>query len=1613
LNTECRKLFASNRQGSEHRSARSCASALACAWIVRLIVLASVSLGASSTAVRAQTTLGTVTYQDWTGASAPEQNLRFSHLDSGASIPSGLKYTANRVLSAAGVEVPWQAMSNGDLMVRTSVPASLMPLSSASLTRAGNALYTVNASACAFSTNSAVKVVPFSTGSLPAPLSSGTVYFIQGCSVNGGLTNYYLSNSYNGPQIALTTSGSSGGFYLEYVPFAVSGSTFTSAGHGYHSGDTVEFTATDSGTLPDGLNPNTLYFVCNATTDTFQVSSTSNCQSIVIVTSSGTALPAIISTKVWTLQSGTETTVHQTNGPQAVVRGSNWEITNELTGIRIPSQQSESAGSYKLAPIQGLQLADGSWTPMVGNMQYDASGAHGDTFSTAGSTTPVGYSVIFTEQGLLEISLQASLSISRARQWSPTFTPTYNAATGTFSGHFTGMMYALYVTSSTIAGLSPGMVVYAVNGVNSTSFQVSASPATYSYGQFAGTPMALGSSGSATFEGLYQEPDTGNPPKGFYTLTATLDANSKAVQILEDHNVYNYTYNLNIRPNLVADTARFRTTALNPLNTGFTCGYVQMPITSLSLSGNTLTIVAPNHGVTGANPQVQLGSTVGIANANNQTFTATLVDANTLAVNCPNCSGSTGSGGFLRTLNSSYLPETDETIDLLGANRNSSWQCTSTSLRPVGSQYPPNDQQQTGYYWMLYNSHGGPGSNAVGFFLGKGSQQYMGEYAAHGPGVYDTPTTSSQGFSLYANSVAPTQYFYTGEAKKPFGFWVSTNTDILPPYVMQPIGTVRSTLVGINLNKVNSYTLTFPDPPGGWPYLYLSDAGMNQLQALLTNGTSVCGSPNCLYNAIQSDGNQQPLAQMLMDNTPPRVAYNTSSLLKQTRTFANDFFNQTGNLDFFLLGYQGAYPCPRNQALANLILKSPAATPWEKARVKGFLAYCACFIWDPDFQSQDPSSSFGLANQQSQFLQEQSQLAAQIYTHPLMAALYPQAIQNIQNNLLGSISQYGSGYASWHYQGAATELGLFGWLSLVNNGSASVSQFPKIAQFGSWYLSGITPPEVRFGTKRMYISDGDGNTEPEADPGLLATLLANSSPTLASNLEYIWQSQGLSSSTISSFFAPSLLADNFAIAPVDPQLTSEHIAGYHSMLRSGWDTPYENAVDFLYGGYYSAQGHAHQDTGRVATYLLGAPVSIDWNPNLYYPEVSGRFQHSTVCLDSELSPNTWNQDNPPLTACTSGWTSTFAPDVTNLIETSTFTGSSSAAASWTKPIDGTTFQRSVTLLNYDPGFAVVHVYDMFTGAQAGGAKTLTWNLMAANGPVATPAGSYTPTVRQNLGNNGVMPSNGPVDSLTGNGLQQFAFTGAPWANHVTDGVDFDLYTRNADQDQFLIGNWCHNQYQNNCLLESQDILRLHGSGNFDTWIIARPKGTPDPSVSIQSCGIQVALTGTLCFDQTYSRYDDGKGTQTLATYDASSHLAFGMTISGAPAECVLKATSVACTVQAWSPGVATITLPAGFYPQQPTTYDKSGNVIAYSENGLQTQLLFGKTAQALRQISLTAPQSGSYSRLKFAPAVDSTTSYLTRVPAGAIVSVQAPTGTYQAQWVTDSAQSQIFNVVVR
>src|SRR5205823_1605914 len=144
----------------------------------------------------------------------------------------------------------------------------------------------------------------------------------------------------------------------------------------------------------------------------------------------------------------------------------------------------------------------------------------------------------------------------------------------------------------------------------------------------------------------------------------------------------------------------------------------------------------------------------------------------------------------------------------------------------------------------------------------------------------------------------------------------------------------------------------------------------------------------------------------------------------------------------------------------------------------------------------------------------------------------------------------------------------------------------------------------------------------------------------------------------------------------------------------------------------------------------------------------------------------------------------------------------------------------------------IWVKDTFAGPQAAVSKLLTWNLMADQTlPVQAPGGSYSPTIVPipdvaTQGYQTALPSNGPVRSLQ-TGINRFQFIGQTWPAHPAQGINWELDLTPDGAQQFLIGNWGHNeqsgaeasQFQianGRPFDERQHILRIQGTGAFTT-----------------------------------------------------------------------------------------------------------------------------------------------------------------------------------------------------
>ena len=416
---------------------------------------------------------------------------------------------------------------------------------------------------------------------------------------------------------------------------------------------------------------------------------------------------------------------------------------------------------------------------------------------------------------------------------------------------------------------------------------------------------------------------------------------------------------------------------------------------------------------------------------------------------------------------------------------------------------------------------------------------------------------------------------------------------------------------------------------------------------------------------------------------------------------------------------------------------------------------------------------------------------------------------------------------------------------------------------------------------------------------------------------------------------------NFFIPAIAPALGSINVPGYHSSERHSFGTPYETALWFINGGFYSAGGHRHFDDGQISIYADSAPLAIDWNANLYNPSTPGRFMHDSVVFDNELG-HAWSADSPSVTDV-----ETLFGSPTNT-EFGAFQNSTTSTATFTAA-DGTVWTRTARTMAFNPKYPIVYVYDSFAGPSTAEGKTITWNLMAT-GAVSTPSGSVTPPARFSAGCQGIpgqLPSSGALSALPG-GLQEFSFTGVNWPKHATGGINWDLYTvPSSASAQFTLGNWGHGCHANRemgefqtangaAFSEVQDILRIHDTKPFTTVILPyRKTEAPTRTVTQQACGIQIAQTGeTSCFNNSAATYTNGS-TSILTVYDSSTQAAFGMTLSGGPQAVTVQTGQIVWTISGAEAGTRSLNLPGTWVPNASVT--KNGSVYTYNyAGGLQT-----------------------------------------------------------------------------
>jgi hypothetical protein len=356
------------------------------------------------------------------------------------------------------------------------------------------------------------------------------------------------------------------------------------------------------------------------------------------------------------------------------------------------------------------------------------------------------------------------------------------------------------------------------------------------------------------------------------------------------------------------------------------------------------------------------------------------------------------------------------------------------------------------------------------------------------------------------------------------------------------------------------------------------------------------------------------------------------------------------------------------------------------------------------------------------------------------------------------------------------------------------------------------------------------------------------------------------------------------------------------VLRAGWGTPNETALWLLDGDFY--QDHRHYDQGAIALYALGVPLSLNWG-SLYQPHTGGAFLHSVVLPESQTG-HPWDQSDVPLEAG-SFWRSS-TPESFLAFRTV------SRASARFQAADGTTWVRTLWLFHPEAERPIILIQDHLSGAGADAARVFSLNLMA-QGDVATPAGKVTPPLP-----GGQLPSAGTVFPLKA-GVNRLGFTGQL-------GVDWDLYTLAATDQQAHVGNWGHNWHPEQEksefarslqreFEERQHILRVRGTGPLQVLLLPYPRGKARATeVKQQGDQLVIAAGKTVTILGPTSYAFNGPNHKVLASFRTGRAESGELAVSGPPTEVVVDAQRATITAHG-AKGVRRIQLPGKWRVDDP------------------------------------------------------------------------------------------------
>jgi hypothetical protein len=816
----------------------------------------------------------------------------------------------------------------------------------------------------------------------------------------------------------------------------------------------------------------------------------------------------------------------------------------------------------------------------------------------------------------------------------------------------------------------------------------------------------------------------------------------------------------------------------------------------------------------------------------------------------------------------------------------------------------------TGWYWTLYNSSAGSQAPLVGMYATKSSTAIGA--AASGPTPYGEPSGANGqrtgGFGFQINRYQ-TNAIVWPRVRIFWAIFVGTKgNDLGDPYTVQNIHRQMNLHGGVNLNKAYRWSAPFPDPPGGYTSLYMNNQAMNQIIQRVQTDTNY-------YNALKvAQPEIIPLLDMWRDTTGAQAQQLAAQIISVAQTFLDTLCNKSGVYDFNYHYWHGGLEMSRRAAFINELLRGNQVSAATKQSLKAVLGLFANLVWDEDYVPLADGSGLSLGTANMPVLQKGIRYMYTLQA-PQIPSIAPYAASMpslVSQSIEYQVDSNGAQMSAPNYMGAGMATALGNAQQMQTTGIADPFRSePKLALFGQFFMDMLTPPEPRFGGVRKMPSIGDSPEESSEMYGELATGFAATNPALSSRLMEAWIENGKPQQF---FYDSSVLRINDQLPSSPMNLRSESYPGWAAILRHNFGTPNETMTWLVDGDFYS--DHRHADRGEVNMYALGAPLSIDWGSQ-YNPNVFGAYAHSTVVPEQALG-TAWTVDSPSLYAASEPWVSG------SQNEFESFDLSTRATATF-QSLDGSmTWTRTARTLAPNPNYPILTVSDSFGGPAATTSKVFTLNLMA-QGPVQSTVGTINPPLRlfSAYGSPQELPSTSPPLALS-TGVNHFNFVGY-W------NIDWDLYqtSPSGEAQQVLIGNWAHNwvgtieagQFQaanGRPFEERQHIFRLHGNGGFNVLIMPYKKGTARSGVSVSTSGGVTTINApgeqTLVSDAYYAY--QGSQSTSLTTFNTAQASAFGIQVSGGPAE--VQVAGATATISAHGPaGIRTIQIPGSWQVQAP------------------------------------------------------------------------------------------------